>query len=338
VTDVRRATDADLPTLNELWLAFHGESDVPPHEDVDTEQELREVAGIVRDGVALLAEEDGRAVGFALAQAKNDRLTRLSDIYVVPDARRRGVASALMREVLAAFPDASYVTLEVGATNAPARATYARWGFADDQLVLVASRPELEQRVPLGPVAGSFGSIHVQSDDASAVERALRQFVPRLPGRSRGSVLTGPRNGWIGVYDDATDRDPKQLARLARELSDRMGAVVLAIGVEEGAVVRFTLLDRGRVMDEYLSVQEYYGPLPPGDVVAYAANPTVVARLTGADPGAIRAAAVHAPMPAELPPPLEVLRGIAAVMRIEGADVGYADAASLPGAVVVERS
>jgi hypothetical protein len=117
-----------------------------------------------------------------------------------------------------------------------------------------------------------------------------------------------------------------------------MGAVVLAIGVEEGAVVRFTLLDRGRVMDEYLSVQEYYGPLPPGDVIAYAANPTVVARLTGADPAAIRAAAVHAPMPAELPPPLEVLRGIAAVMRIEGADVGYADAAALPGAVVVERS
>ena len=128
MTDVRRATDADLPTLNELWLAFHGESDVPPHEDVDTDQELREVAGIVRDGVALLAEEDGRAVGFALAQAKNDRLTRLSDLYVVPDARRRGVASALMREVLAAFPDASYVTLEVGATNAPARATYARAG------------------------------------------------------------------------------------------------------------------------------------------------------------------------------------------------------------------
>ena len=337
MTDVRRATDADLPTLNELWLAFHGESDVPAHEDVDPEQELREVAEIVRDGVALLAEEDGRAVGFALAHAKSPRLTRLSDIYVVPDARRRGVAAALMREVLAAFPDAAYVTLEVGAGNAPARATYARWGFADDQLVLVASRPELEQRVPLGPVAGSFGSIHVQSDDASAVERAVRQFVPRLPGRSRGSVLTAPRNGWIGVYDDATDRDPSQLARLARELSDRMGAVVLAIGVEEGAVVRFTLLDRGRVMDEYLSVQEYYGPLPPGDVIAFAANPTVVARLTGAAPAAIRAAAVHAPMPAELPPPVEVLRGIAAAMRIEGADVGYADAAAQPGARVLDR-
>ena len=118
-----------------------------------------------------------------------------------------------------------------------------------------------------------------------------------------------------------------------------MGAVVLAIGVEEGAVVRFTLLDRGRVMDEYLSVQEYYGPLPPGDVIALAANPTVVARLTGADPA--RGAGGGAPRgrsPAELPPPLEILRGIAAAMRIEGADVGLRGGrARCPGAVRLDR-
>ena len=72
-------------------------------------------------------------------------------------------------------------------------------------------------------------------------------------------------------------------------------------------------------------------------MIAFAANPTVVARLTGATPAAIRAAAVHAPMPAELPPPVEVVRGIAAAMRIEGADVGYEDAAAQPGARVLDR-
>jgi hypothetical protein len=183
----------------------------------------------------------------------------------------------------------------------------------------------------------SFGSIHVQSDDEPAVERGVRQFVPRLPGRSRGSAILPPRNGWIAVYDDACDRDPRQLARLARELSDRMGAVVLAIGVEEGAVVRFALLDRGKSVDEYLSVQEYYGPLPPGDVIALAANPTVVARLTGADPAAVRAAALHAATPAELPPPRHLAASIAATMGIEGADRSYAEARALPGATVLER-
>ena len=334
---IRRASESDLPTLNELWLAFCHEAPIPPHVDLDLDQELREVAQIVRDEVALLAEEDGRPVGFALARPKTPRLARLSDVYVVPDARRRGIASALMREVVAAFPDAEYLTLEVGADNTPARATYARWGFTDDQLLLVASRAELERRLAGQPAGETFGSIHVQSDDEPAVERAVRQFVPRLPGRSRGSLVVPPRNGWIAVYDDACDRDPRQLQRLARELSDRMGCVVLAIGVEDGAVVRFALFERGSVMDEYLSVQEYYGPMPPGDVVALAANPTVVARLTGADPAAVRAAARHAATPAELPPPRELAAAIAATMGIQGADHGYADAPDLSGAVRLDR-
>ena len=32
---------------------------------------------------------------------------------------------------------------------------------------------------------------------------------------------------------------------------------------------------------------EYHGPLPPGDVIALGANPTVLARLTGADPARV---------------------------------------------------
>jgi len=284
-----------------------------------------------------------RAAYYAEAGARRHLLSRVdqlagkqlsfNNLYDLDAAR------ALVREVAAAFAGqgVEFVSLEVGASNEPARAVYARWGFREDLLELVVPLETLADRLRDDRVGRTFGSVHVQTDDQAAIERAVRQFVPRLPGGSRGSIVSAPRHGWIGVYDDAADRDPSQLARLARELSDRMGAVVLAIGVEEGAVVRFTLLDRGRVMDEYLSVQEYYGPLPPGDVIALAANPTVVARLTGADRGAIRAAAVHAPMPAELPPPVDVLRGIAAAMRIEGADVGYADAASLPGARILDR-
>ena len=70
-----------------------------------------------------------------------------------------------------------------------------------------------------------------------------------------------------------------------------MGAVVIAIGVEHDHVVRFVLHEAGRIVDEYLSVPEYYGPLPPGDAIALAANPRVVARLTGAEPAAVRAVA-----------------------------------------------
>ena len=72
------------------------------------------------------------------------------------------------------------------------------------------------------------------------------------------------------------------------------------------------LFERGRIVDEYLSVPEFYGPLPPGDVVGLAANPTVVSRLTGADPEAVRRVARTAPSPADLPPARELLAELAA--------------------------
>ena len=151
----------------------------------------------------------------------------------------------------------------------------------------------------------------------------MQQFVPRLPGGSRGSEVTQPRNGWITVYDEACDRDPASLRRLAKELSERMGAVVIAIGVENEQVVRFVLHEAGRIVDEYLSVPEHYGGLPPGDVIALAANPRVVARLTGADPAAVRAVARTAASPSELPPAQELLESIASAIGLEGAERGW---------------
>jgi hypothetical protein len=186
--------------------------------------------------------------------------------------------------------------------------------------------------------ASSFGSIHIQSDDVSAVERAVRQFVPRLPGGSQGSVVSPPRNGWVAVYDDVCDRNPEMLRRLARELSDRMGAVTVLLGLERDELVRMILFERGRIVDEYLSVPEFYGPLPPGDVIGLAANPTVVSRLTGADPGAVRRIARTAPTPADLPPARELLSELAAALGIEGAGHGWADAPELEGSVRLARA
>jgi hypothetical protein len=117
-----------------------------------------------------------------------------------------------------------------------------------------------------------------------------------------------------------------------------MGAVVLLIGVEEGKVVRFVFFERGRVMDEYLSVPEYHGPLPPGDVIGLGANPTVVARLTGAEAASVREVARTATLPSELPPARELIARIADVLGVEGADHGYDGAAEIPGATAIPRA
>jgi hypothetical protein len=62
---------------------------------------------------------------------------------------------------------------------------------------------------------------------------------------------------------------------------------------------------------------EHFGALPPGDVIALGANPTVVARLTNADPHRVRAVARTAKSPSELPPAEDLYRQIAGVLGVE---------------------
>jgi len=174
---------------------------------------------------------------------------------------------------------------------------------------------ELERELAHARDATTSGRVYVQTDDEAAVERAARQFIPRL-GRSEHTEISPPRNGWIAVADELCSREPKLLRRLAQELSYRSGGVVLSLGIEEGAVVRYILFDRGGIADEYASVPEFHGPLAPGDVIALGANPTVARRLTGADPNAVRAVARTASSPAELPPAPELLRQIAQVLGV----------------------
>jgi hypothetical protein len=121
----------------------------------------------------------------------------------------------------------------------------------------------------------------------------------------------------VRVRSDATDADPARLKALAKELSYTSGGVVLSLGVERGAVVRYDLFDRGADVDEYLSVPEYYGELPPGDAYALGANATVVARLTGADPKRVREVARTAASPGDLPPAQELYEQLAAVMGVQ---------------------
>jgi hypothetical protein len=86
------------------------------------------------------------------------------------------------------------------------------------------------------------------------------------------------------------------------------------------------------MVDEYLSVPDYYGPMATVDALALAANPTLVARLTGAEPVQVRAVARNARSVEVLPPARELLGQIAALMGIERAEHGFAEAAALPGA------
>ena len=326
--NVRNATLDDLATIEELWRAFEAEVPAPAHEDVDPARKLAEIRTIVESGLGWVAERNGAAIGMALARRRGARVCRITDLYVVRTERRAGVADALLRALAARLAEEGVdtVDLEVMASNAAARAVYARWGFRDEVLVLAAPVAALVDRLGVDTSTTSFGSIHVQTDDVDVILKAVEMFVPRLLGRSTGSIVTQPRRGYVTVYDDTCDRDPAMLRRLAREISARTGLVVIAVGVEQEALVRMVLLDRGGIVDEYASVPEFHGPLPPGEVVALNANPVVVERYTGAVQAAVRAAAPVARVPSDLPPARELLAGLAAVLGLAGSEHGWADA------------
>jgi GNAT superfamily N-acetyltransferase len=311
---IRTATSEDLPLVHELWQEFQQEIPDAEWRDDDSEQDLRALEEAIGKDVVLLADD----VGLLVATKSGERLGFVDILYVRPRARGGGVAADLMQAAATelAAKGVDMLELEVLASNDGARAVYERWGFAPVELTLAAPVGALVERLGRRGAGPTLGSIHVQTDDLDAVERAVQKALPRL-GRSEHTDVTGPRNGWVSIRDELCDRDPAILQRLARELSYTNGGVVLALGVEEGALVRYALYDRGSAVDEYASVPEYRGPLPPGDVVALGANPTVVARLTGADPMRVREVARTASSPGELPPALELYQSIAELMGVE---------------------
>jgi ribosomal protein S18 acetylase RimI-like enzyme len=314
--NVRPATESDEAVLRDLWQEFQHEVPAPAGFEPDTwERDWSELRENMASGAVVLAEDDQGAAGFVEASAADALRWHIHTVHVRPRARRQGVATALLRACVADAREhgARYVSLDVLASNELARTVWDRLGFEEVECVLGQSLDRLEQRLADVPVGASRASTHVQSDDMVSVQRAIAQFVPRLESVR---VESGP-NGWIRIADPVMDADRDAQKRLAGDISDRLGAVVVALALEAGAVVRFLLYERGRMVDEYLSVPTFYGALPKADELALAANPTLVARLTGADREQVRQVARTAATPADLPPAEELYNRIARLMGLE---------------------
>ncbi|RNL80963.1 GNAT family N-acetyltransferase [Nocardioides marmorisolisilvae] len=122
---IREARTADVPAVVELEALTQG---------VDAWSE-----NLVRDGIEgglptisyLVAEDDG-IQGYAVASYAGD-IAELQRIGVAEDARRRGLATALLDEVVAHAPStgADRMLLEVRADNTGALSFYAARGFVE---------------------------------------------------------------------------------------------------------------------------------------------------------------------------------------------------------------
>jgi ribosomal protein S18 acetylase RimI-like enzyme len=310
---IRRATEADEPILRELWEEFEREVPEPYGEGEPWEDEWADTLDDIRGGGVFIAEDDEGPVGVARIEAPKRGDAHVQLVYVRPRGRRQGISKALLAEAVADAKarGAKHVSLTVLTTNTDAVAAWRRLGFVEHASFMATPLERLEQRLAQQPQGESRATTHVQTDDETSVDRAIAQFIPRLQSPDvRGG------ESWIRIADPVLDRDREAHGRFARELSERLGAVTVALALE-GEVVRFRLYERGRMVDEYLSVPTYYGEISKGDELALAANPTLVARLTGADRDEVKRVARTAASPAELPPAPELYAQLATLMRLE---------------------
>ena len=95
------------------------------------------------DSHIICCELDGEMVGFtqlypSFSSVRMKPTWILNDLYVDPGARRRGVATALMRAARAhaEATGAAYLTLETHRENTPAQAVYVEEGWTrDDEFI-----------------------------------------------------------------------------------------------------------------------------------------------------------------------------------------------------------
>ena len=80
-------------------------------------------------GLCLAACRDGRLTGYTIC-SRYDTVWHVMNIAVAPEARRRGIASALLAELFVRAGEDSRFTLEVRRSNQGAIDLYQREGFA----------------------------------------------------------------------------------------------------------------------------------------------------------------------------------------------------------------
>ena len=170
---IRPATKDDQELIRELWDRVRGRAWRPG-------VSARELGGGLvgpRPDRARRRRPDrrggGRAVGFVFCVLGDPgrKTAHVTDIYVRPDARNKGIGRALLAGILEPARSAGldHASLEVLIRNSDARRLYERLGFTPMDVFMVAPLGALADQLASDERPASAGSLHVQTDDEAGV-------------------------------------------------------------------------------------------------------------------------------------------------------------------------
>ena len=132
---IRFATAPDAPTVHRFIAALAAYEREPDAVEVTVGTLASQLGSPRPPFECLLAEQDGAAVGFALffqtySTWRGRVGVHLEDLFVLPEHRRRGVGSALLRRLARLTRERHGARLEWAVLdwNAPAIAFYRRFG------------------------------------------------------------------------------------------------------------------------------------------------------------------------------------------------------------------
>jgi chorismate mutase/GNAT superfamily N-acetyltransferase len=221
---LRPAAPGDLPATADVFLASRAGAvpAMPPVDDPDEARSWIEGWDLARREV-WLAEDESGVVGFA-----NVELDWLAGLYVEPERARSGVGSALIDLVKARRPRG--FALWVFASNAPARAFYARHGLLELEHTDGADNrersPDLRMAWPgAEPIAYFRGEI----DD---VDQTLAVLL------ARRAALTAAVQEHKDVSGHA-GRDPDR----ERQIAERMSTHAPGLGPDAVARIMHTVIE-----------------------------------------------------------------------------------------------
>ena len=164
---IRRATNTDIEILQEriAQLGADPEVDHHPEREHGRRSVILRVAATDERFLLYLAEENGVVRGYGILRL-DDGSTELPDVtgmiydlFVFPDARRRGIGTALLRYLMDVSAQACYTRLRlmVDLDNGPALGLYRRLGFR-------AMRAEMYRNVVATDRFGSSDASSVRYD------------------------------------------------------------------------------------------------------------------------------------------------------------------------------